>query len=83
MRLEARRVTARCELSNCLAKQITIKVGGFVVLPATNGRSPPRRIERLRHKGSALQFRRDLRIRRDKRGGGSTCWRGRAGVVPK
>lgn len=50
--------------------------------PATNGRSPPRRIERLRHKGSALQFHRDLRTRRDKRGGGFTCRRGRAGVVP-
>src|SRR5947199_1244633 len=51
--------------------------------PATNGRSPPRRIERLRHKGSALQFHRDLRTHRDKRGSGSTCPRGRAGVVPK
>jgi hypothetical protein len=29
MRLEARRVTARCEMMNCLAKQIATEVGGF------------------------------------------------------
>jgi hypothetical protein len=32
MRLEARRVTARCEMMNCLAKQIAIEVGGFCIL---------------------------------------------------
>jgi hypothetical protein len=39
MRLEARRVTARCELSNCLAKQIAIKVGGFCI--PSRSFSPP------------------------------------------
>ncbi len=39
MRLEARRVTARCEMINCLAKQIATEVGGFCIL--SRSFSPP------------------------------------------
>jgi hypothetical protein len=86
--LEARRVTARCEMINCLAKQIAIEVGGFCIpsrsfSPSQTGDLRREESNELGHRDSALQCHRDLRTRRDKRGGGSTCWRGCAGVVPK